>query len=56
MVLASYVRLYTARVGRPLPRDEERLTMARWEWRLRAAGAAPAPLTFTATEELPAAA
>ena len=56
MVLASYVRLYTARVGRPLPRDEERLTMARWEWRQRAASAAPAPLAFPGAEDLPAAA
>jgi len=56
MVLAGYVRLYTVRVGRPLPRDEERLTMARWEWRRRAAHAAPVPLTLTGAKELPAAA
>ena len=56
MVLASYVRLYTTRVGRALPRDEERLTMARWEWRQRAAQAAPAPLVDQGAEELPAAA
>lgn len=59
-VLSNYVRRYTARAGRPLPADEERLTAARFEWHRRAAlggqDAHPGPLPFPAGEALPAAA